>query len=179
MTTETREKVTGLIDARVEAITDSSDSVVLSEEAGQIVGYLREHDPDVLIDWFQDHAVTLIREQLQTRLALVRRGTRTGVFDGDKHQARPFQKRYAVEGYVWKPVGEMTRPDWQFLVEERSVLATANLFDIGLAKRMIARLPDDETPTREVVSETELVGLEAEAQRDAEAAIVRFGGTRG
>jgi hypothetical protein len=164
--------ITEAVEAKVEEILTSESDVLLSEAAAEIVAHARATDPDSLIDWFLDHAIDLIRAQLQARLAMARRGTRIGVFA--EHEVKPFERRYAVEGNVWKRIGEMQRPDWQFLAEQRAKLATASLFDIALAKRLIERLPDDTTHTREVVSETELLSLEDQAQRAAERAVTKF-----
>jgi len=166
-------KVTQAIEERVEAITEDSSDVVLGEQAADLVNELRLTDPDALIDWFHSHAVTLIRQQLQARLAIQRRGTRSGVFDNTT-TAKPFTRRYAVEGNVWKRIGEMTRPDWRCLIEERTPNALASLFDMALAKRMVERLPDDETRTCEVLSEAEFIKLEDQAQQAAERTVGKF-----
>jgi hypothetical protein len=165
------DKVTALIEARVQEISDSEGDVVLAVEAAEIINHLRQTDPRSLIDWFSAHAVALIGEQLQTRLALIRRRNRVGVFE---HTVRPLQRRYAVEGHVWKRVGDMLRPDWMYLIEERVMLAKASLFDIALAKRVIARLPDDETRTADVLSDLELTQLEGQAQLAADQAVEKF-----
>lgn len=172
-TAATLDKVNGLIDGMVQAILDAPQDVLLADAAEDIVDELRRTDPEALIDWFLDHAVALIRERLQTRLAVQRRQDRVGVFD--THESRPhLEQRYAVEGNVWRRVGDMRRPDWQYLVEQRSIQIRGNLFDLLLAKLIIKRLPDDVTPTSAVVSEDELHKLEQQAERRAEQAVSKL-----
>lgn len=172
--TATADKVTGLVEAKVEEVLRGErGDVLLSQEAAEIVSYLRRSDPDALIDWFAHHAVALIREQLQTRLARARHSSRVSAFR-EHDDVPPLDRRYAVEEHVWRRIGDMLRPDWQYLVAERSQLAVANLFDIALAKSIIQRLPDDETPTREVVDDIELQRLEEMARATAEQAVAAF-----
>jgi hypothetical protein len=170
--TITSDLITELVETKVEEILASEGDVLLSEAAADVVADARQTDADALIDWFSDHAINLIRTQLQSRLAMARRGTRIGVFQ--EREVKPFERRYATADNVWKRIGEMRRPDWRFLVEQRSKLATASLFDIALAKRLIKRLPDDTTPTHEVVSEAELRSLEDQAQVAAERSVAKF-----
>jgi hypothetical protein len=166
------EKIHGLIEGKVTEIVAEDADVLLSEASIEIVEYVRRTDPDALIDWFWNHAVGLVRQQLQARMAVLRRGTRVGVFQ--ERNVAPFNRRYAVEGHVWRRIGDMCRPDWRYLIDERSQLARANLFDIALAKRMVDRLPDDVTPTKEVVDEAELQRLEREAEKAAQRAVASF-----
>lgn len=177
--------VESLLDEAVSRIQSSSRSaVLLRREAEQIVTELEEKAPGELMAYFRNHAVSLMREQLQLRLAAVRGRERRGVFGqepgrGDEQidnipRVDPFSVRYAVEGNVWRPLGDMTKGDWTYIADNRSDTAINSMFEIAFAKHMAERLPDDTTPTRAVVSEEELDNITRQARARAERAVSRF-----
>lgn len=152
-----------------------------TDEAQRIVDTLRKHNPSSLLDWFEQNMVGVLSSNLQVRLAQARRsanGTKS-VFGGggrrgnggDDTQAPPpslFDAGFACEGNTWKHAGDMCKPDWEFIIEDRSMRAKASLFDIEYARRIKAKLPDDTTPTRAVLTEAELERMQELAQRKAD-----------
>ena len=157
-------------------ISSSAADVVLRDEAMEIVSSLREEHPQALLDYLSNIAVSVVRERLQLRLAGIRVAERKSVFGSETPAPlrTPFDKRYAVDGDAWRRVGDMKRSDWRFLIEARQANAVGSLFDIAVAKRIIAKLPDDSTPTSKVLTVKELVALEQQAQKRAEREVEKF-----
>jgi hypothetical protein len=174
-----------LLDDTVNRIQKSRRSdVLLRKEAENIVAILEEQAPQELLDYFRTHAVELLREKLQLRLAAIRTRERRSVFGGepgrgerdieDVPRVNPFSVRYAIQGNIWRPLGDMLRADWEYIASNRADTAVNSLFEIELAKRMVARLPDETTLTKEVVSEDELEKLTRLARKRAEQTVSRF-----
>ena len=164
-----------LLDSTVqEIISGSEGETVLRREAEAIWNELADNHQEELISYLQDNGVSLLREQLRVRLALHRSRSRKAVFSEEDLDVHPFQERMAVEGYRWVARGDMLKPDWQFIVDNRCAQAEASLFEVALARLVIKKLPDDVTPTRSVMSEQDMTKMEERALASAQAAVIGF-----
>jgi hypothetical protein len=142
--------------------------IVVSTEAEWIIRTLRKRDPDALAGWFEEHLIAILGQHLQVRLASRRRASRVGVsFGGLREVESEFESETFHTGVSWKVLGDMRRPDWQHVLDDRVMRVKPSLFEIARAKLLIARLPDDETLTRDVVSESELEALDEQATKTA------------
>jgi hypothetical protein len=173
MTAVAGQTVEERIDAAVARIMDSGEDFVLREEATALVD---DCEPDALLAYLRRTAISLIGQRIRFRLAALRAAEVRSVFarDDDDEALSPFETRFAVKGDVWRRVGDMTRPDWEYVAEDRADSARASLFDIALAKSVAAMLPDDITPTRQALNEEEFERLETTALSRAEKTLQRF-----
>ena len=153
----------------------SNGGVVLRQEAQGIWDLLSAEHPEALLAWLLEHGVGLLRQLLAVRLANDRARARRSAFsETGEVAAHPFAERVAVNGDRWVQRGDMRRPDWIYLIEQRSTLAEASLFEVALARLVVKKLPNDDVRTRDVLSESELERMEKAAQRRAEASVRKF-----
>ena len=161
---EERSVVDVMLDQVVERFHKNGGEVNVSKECQRIVTWLQRRDPDALIGWFEEHMLQLLGQRLQVRLACARRKERRSVFaprdqvSGSESTVEPesvFQRGHHCANGNWKPVGDMLRPDWQHVSSDRLARIQLPAWDLMLAKRMIAKLPDDVTRTSAVLSEDE------------------------
>jgi hypothetical protein len=133
-----------------------------SLEAERIIRWLDRRNPAALQAWADSYLGTLmtdiLRRMLQSTRSVARAHRGEAAFAAYRRTGEMVTTMDALyqtpDG--WKRLRDMRKPDWAHVLRQRSQMARASLLEVEFAKRIIAKLPNDEVTTGEVMQLDEI-----------------------